>query len=107
MSALRTLLRPSAKLAFRRPYTTTTALRIPYKDDQDRESLRPRSTENTKTGSDQEVAGADPDAAFNPDKTSPEEATRTAKKGGPGNTLEGSGANQELSKPRGGREERK
>src|SRR5687768_4892885 len=101
MSALRSLFRPAASLPLRRPYTTTTALRRPYKDDQDRESLSPRSTENTKTGSDQEVAGADPDAAFNPNKTSPEEATKAADDGAKGNALEGSGANQELSKPRG------
>ncbi|KAH8177188.1 SMP-30/Gluconolaconase/LRE-like region domain-containing protein [Sarocladium implicatum] len=104
MSALRSLIRPtpSLRLSLQRPYHTTRLLRLPYKDDQDRNTLKPRSTENTKSGSDQEVAGADPDAAFNPDKTSPEAAAASSA-GGYGNEdpLEASGANQELSKPRG------
>ncbi|KAL2207762.1 hypothetical protein CC79DRAFT_1333590 [Sarocladium strictum] len=100
MSSLRAFLRPASRLPIVRPYHTTPLLRLPYKDDQDRESLKPRSTENTKTGSDQDVAGADPDAAFNPNKTSPEAAHQAADDNA-GNPLEGSGANQELSKPRG------
>ncbi|KAH8897053.1 hypothetical protein GQ53DRAFT_594790, partial [Thozetella sp. PMI_491] len=69
-----------------------------YKHDKDRESLKPRSSEGTKSATDEEVS-AHKDAAFNPKKTDPAEAKATAGKGGKGNPLEASGANQELSKP--------
>ncbi|KAL3956430.1 hypothetical protein ACCO45_009276 [Purpureocillium lilacinum] len=51
---------------------------LPYKDSQDRETLRPRTAEHTATGRDDDVAGAHPDAAFNPSKTRPETERRTA-----------------------------
>lgn len=70
-----------------------------YKDSQDRESLKPGSTENTKTGRDQDMANENPDAAFNPSKTSPEAAKEAQSSGD--HTLDASGANQEMSKPRG------
>lgn len=79
-----------------RSFHQSPLAKLPYKDSQDRESLRPSATENTKTGRDDDVAGADPDAAFNPNKTRPEEAEAASS-----GTLEGSGANQPLSKPRG------
>ncbi len=66
-----------------------------YKDDQDRQSLKPRRAETTKSGTDDEVA-AQTDAAFNPKKTSPEEAKASA--AGNGNPLDASGANREFSK---------
>lgn len=87
-----------------RPYTTTPLARLPYKNSQDRESLRPGSTEGTKSARDDEVATEHPDAAFNPDKTSPEEAMESSKRNRTPNGrdgLEASGANQEINKPTG------
>ncbi|KAI6377732.1 hypothetical protein MCOR25_002456 [Pyricularia grisea] len=67
------------------------AMRMPYKDDQDRESLKPRAQEYSKSeGGDNETAKTD--AAFNPDKTSPE----TEKKAG-GDNLDASPANKDIS----------
>ncbi|KAJ6442110.1 hypothetical protein O9K51_05663 [Purpureocillium lavendulum] len=88
-------LAPAVACSSRAHHTTPRRL-LPYKDAQDRETLRPRTAEHTSTGRDDDVAGAHPDAAFNPNKTRPETERRRA-----GDTLEGSGANQELSKPRG------
>ncbi|KFH46382.1 hypothetical protein ACRE_028270 [Hapsidospora chrysogenum ATCC 11550] len=90
----------AARLASR-SYHATSALRYPYKDDQDRESLRPGGAHNTNTARDADVA-ANKDAAFNRHKTSPEEELETAGAGPePGNPLEVSGANHEVSKPLG------
>lgn len=76
----------------------------PYKSSQDRESLDPRSQENTRSGRDEDVA-ADSGAAFDPNVTRPETSYRKAEatEGGEGdsNSLNASGANQELSKPMG------
>ncbi|KAH7312393.1 hypothetical protein B0I35DRAFT_480850 [Stachybotrys elegans] len=85
-----------------RAYHSTVPVSQAYKDSQDRNSLRPSSAENTKSGRDDDAA-ANPDAAFNPKKTSPEEAERTANKNSATDTnpLEVSGANQEMSKPTG------
>ncbi|KAF7545321.1 hypothetical protein G7046_g9594 [Stylonectria norvegica] len=71
-SPLRALLQPSSRLtlAALRPYHTSRAL-FAYKDSQDRESLRPSTAENTKSGRDDEAATA---AAFDPSTTSPEAA---------------------------------
>jgi hypothetical protein len=68
----------------------------------DREKLQP-----ARSGTDGGVASSHGDAAFNPDKTSPEAAKQAAganNKGG-GNPLEVSGANQEMSKPQGDKAE--
>jgi hypothetical protein len=104
-SALRLLARPGARaVAFNasRTYHSTVPVRQAYKDSQDRNSLKPSSNENTKFGRDEDAA-ANPDAAFNPNKTSPEEAERTASNNSTtgANPLDASGANQELSKPTG------
>lgn len=82
-----------------RSYHNTPSLRLPYKDDQDRESLKPRSTEGTKSGSDNETAQTD--AAFDGSKTSPEAAHESAERESGGNPLDTSGANQSKSKPLG------
>lgn len=71
----------------------------PYKDDMDRESLKPQRHENTGSGTDDQVA-RNPDAAFNPRKTSPEAARDAAGKsphGNGGSPLEVSGANREAA----------
>ncbi|KAJ4393668.1 hypothetical protein N0V93_002883 [Gnomoniopsis smithogilvyi] len=83
-----------------RSYHNTSPLRLPYKDDQDRQSLKPKSTEGTKSGTDNETAQTD--AAFDGSKTSPEEAHASAEKESDGNALDTSGANQSKSKPLGG-----
>jgi hypothetical protein len=80
-------------------FFTTTSTRFPQKDAQDKDSLAPQSTEYSKSGSDDDAASSD--AAFNPNKTSPEEAEATAEKeaGGKDNSLNTSPANQEVSEP--------
>ncbi|KAM4062968.1 hypothetical protein HRG_010469 [Hirsutella rhossiliensis] len=100
-STLRISSRPLVSLAVRgRTIHSTPRAPRPYKDSQDRESLQPRSAENTKSGRDDELAGYG-DAAFDPHKTKPEPEGRMAGARSDGNPLEASGANQELSKPRG------
>lgn len=89
-------------LSSNRPLHSSRTVHRPYKDDQDRETLKPRSTENTKTGTDGGLA--DSAAAFDPSKTRPESTYKAAEPGhndDTGNPLEASGANQELSKPMG------
>jgi hypothetical protein len=101
LTALNSLTQATAcRSAPRRFYQHTTRLRLPYKDDQDRESLKPRSTEHTKSSTDEDLAAHD-DAAFNPNKTRPETEQDTAAVGADGNPLNASGANQDISKPQG------
>lgn len=91
---------PSSNIHGTRTYHSHRALGMPYKNDQDRQSLKPQSTEGTKSGTDNDAAQTD--AAFDASKTSPEAAhTSAEKESGEGNTLEASGANQERSKPLG------
>lgn len=81
-----------------RPLHTRAALGRPYKDDQDRESLKPKAHEYTGSGTDEQTA-QNPDAAFNPNKTSPEEAKRTAGADNTGrNPLDVSPADHDLAK---------
>lgn len=87
---------PRMAIAPARNYRATSAARLPYKDTQDRESLKPSGTEGSKSGRDSDIATNNPDAAFNPDKTSPEAAKSTS-----GPDIEFSGANQDMSKPQG------
>ncbi|KAF3018443.1 hypothetical protein E8E14_005911 [Neopestalotiopsis sp. 37M] len=54
-----------------RGFQSCRAVRMAYKDDQDRESLKPKAHEYTQSGTDDQAA-ANTDAAFNPNKTSPE-----------------------------------
>lgn len=78
-----------------------------YKDDQDRESVKPRAQEYSKSGSDDATAAHD-DAAFNPDKTSPETEKDTAGQGATaGNPLETSPANKQAASGGSGHEEDK
>ncbi|KAH9884090.1 hypothetical protein F4778DRAFT_764163 [Xylariomycetidae sp. FL2044] len=111
MSALRTLLRaskraslaqaqvqrPAAAAATTRTIHQTALLRSPYKDDQDRNSLKPKSQEYAKGSSDDAVA-ANEDVAFNPNKTDPDVEKDTAAEGNEGNPLESSPANKEFAK---------
>ncbi|KAI0477460.1 hypothetical protein GGR56DRAFT_409997 [Xylariaceae sp. FL0804] len=108
-SVVRTAPVPAPVLAARQQQLHTSAARgLPYKDDQDRESLKPRAHEHTGSGSDEEAA-AHTDAAFNPDKTSPEAAKKTAEQSRSGhqNPLEVSPANRDVAEAGRGKEEDK
>ncbi|KAL1801235.1 hypothetical protein ACET3X_001577 [Alternaria dauci] len=80
-------------------FLSTTPARFAQKDAQDKDSLKPRSTEYSKSGSDDGAAHSD--AAFDPSKTSPEEAEATAGReaGGPENSLNVSPGNKDVSDP--------
>ncbi|KAK8053618.1 hypothetical protein PG996_012919 [Apiospora saccharicola] len=110
-SALRLTSRSSPRTAptamSMRPLSTSAA-RMAYKDDQDRTSVKPRAHEYSGSGTDEQMSD-NPDAAFNPDTTSPEEAMKKAGQGSKkhddadgtgesGNPLGVSPANQEVSK---------
>jgi hypothetical protein len=86
-----------------RPFTTTSPATYPRKHAQDRDSLKPESTEYSKSGTD-DAAAQNPDAAFNPKKTRPEEETAAAGEGGEGNPLDVSPGNEKVSRPRGSEE---
>ncbi|KAH6678836.1 hypothetical protein F5X68DRAFT_263821 [Plectosphaerella plurivora] len=92
----RSMTAPRMVVAPLRSYHITPAVRYAYKDSQDRESLKPSGTENSKSGRDSDIASNNPDAAFNPSKTSPEEAQAAG-----GSDIEFSGVNQDMSKPQG------
>jgi hypothetical protein len=83
-----------------RPLSTSRQL-FAQKDAQDKDSLKPRSTEYSKTGSDDDAASMD--AAFDPSKTSPESEMGSSENesGGASNDpLEVSPGNQDSSKSR-------
>lgn len=84
--------RPLAASHLRRALHMMPPAWRPYKDSQDRQSLQPRSAENTKSARDDDLAGHG-EAAFDPRKTRPESERAAA-----GAPLEATGANQELSK---------
>lgn len=90
-SSLRAVAAPSPSI---RTFRSAAAARSPYKDDQDRNTLKPRSTEGTKSGRDDDVAKNS--EAFDPSRTRPE----TERQGG-GPELDVTGANQDVSKPQG------
>ncbi|ROW08287.1 hypothetical protein VMCG_03171 [Cytospora schulzeri] len=89
----------SPKPSLYSPFHSTSASRFAYKDDQDRESLKPQSTQGSMSGTDQDAA--DSDAAFDPSTTRPETEKDQAQEASGGNPLETSGANQSKSKPLG------
>ncbi|KAF4449699.1 hypothetical protein F53441_7036 [Fusarium austroafricanum] len=105
MSLFRNAIRTTATTIS--PLHTTARMQMPYKHDQDRESLRPVTNENTKSGTDGAVASEHADIAFDPNTTRPEEAAektkkKTKSKGREGeDALHASGANQEISTPMG------
>lgn len=97
--AIQRLTRSSRPATFTSRFLSSTPARFAQKDAQEKDSLVPRSTEYSKSGSDD--AAAHSDAAFNPNKTSPEAAEATAEKeqGGKDNSLNASPGNHEISKP--------
>lgn len=88
---------PTAVASLNRTYHQSGRLAA-YKDDQDRESLKPRPTDGTQSGSVYDVVDKK-DASFNPKNTEPEAERESAARESNGNPLEASGANQELSRP--------
>lgn len=86
-------------LAIHPRFVSTTPIRFAQKDAQDKDSLVPRSTEYSKSGSDD--AAAHSDAAFDPNQTRPEteEATAESEAGGKDNSLNASPGNPDISKP--------
>ena len=86
-----------------RTHHQTAILRQPYKDDQDRESLKPRAQESSKSTSDEDAAHDD--AAFDPNQTKPETAKDKGSQKPDGSPLEVSPANQDVSKPKAGAKE--
>ncbi|KAI1867307.1 hypothetical protein JX265_000856 [Neoarthrinium moseri] len=89
-----------------RPFHSSAVSHRPYKDDQDRESLKPKAHEYTGSGEDDDMA-ANPDAAFNPNKTSPGAAKEAAGHGNDTNPLENSPANKDVAESGRGKEEDK
>ncbi|KAJ9627055.1 hypothetical protein H2203_003515 [Taxawa tesnikishii (nom. ined.)] len=84
---------------------TPTSIRLAQKDAQHKDSLNPRSTEYSKSGSDDDAARVQ-ETAFDSDKTSPEEQMNHAegeasKVGQPTSPLDASPANHDISQPRG------
>lgn len=71
-----------------------------YKDSENRDSIKTGNTEQTKTGRDTDVAESE--SAFDPSRTSPESEKERA-----GKPLDVSGANQNVSKPRGDEKSKK
>lgn len=103
MFARRFLQRTPRAIVSQPRFLSTTAPRFASKDAQDKDSLKPRSNEYSKSGSDDSAAASD--AAFNPNKTSPEAAERTAEAegkedSGESDPLNVSPGNPEVSKPR-------
>jgi len=97
--AIQRLTRTARPSALTPRFLSTTPARFAQKDAQDKDSLNPRSTEYSKSGSDDGAAASD--AAFNPDKTSPEAAEETAEQeaGGKDNTMNVSPGNEKVSEP--------
>lgn len=81
-------------------FRSITTSNSPYKDAQDKDSLKPRSTQNTVSGRDDDLVDH-PKAAFKQSQNAPETEREAAGENANGNPLEASGANQDLSKPQG------
>ncbi|KAI1777145.1 hypothetical protein F4818DRAFT_338246 [Hypoxylon cercidicola] len=87
-----------------RPIHQSAALRA-YKDDMDRESLKPKAHEYTQGGTDEDVASKD--VAFNPNSTDPETERSAAGAESNGNPLNKSPANKSFAEAGRGHEEDK
>ncbi|KAK3316151.1 hypothetical protein B0H66DRAFT_443815, partial [Apodospora peruviana] len=102
-SGSRTTTITSACQLQQRSYTRPTS-RLLYavsnKDDpDDRNTLKPRRSEGTKSGNDDDVAHIN--GAFNPTETKPEDEMNSARDPEGGSVLDASGGNQGFSKPQG------
>ncbi|KAI1632863.1 hypothetical protein F4809DRAFT_645006 [Biscogniauxia mediterranea] len=96
----------SPRLSLSRAMHGSAARARPYKDDMDRESLKPKAHENTQSGTDDSAATMTEDAAFDPSKTSPEaekaSAGESARRRGEVSPLEASPADRDFGGERGG-----
>ncbi|KAI8931572.1 hypothetical protein NX059_011226 [Plenodomus lindquistii] len=94
----RTCRQPTPFVA-RARFLSSSPMRAATKGAEDKDSLKPTSTEYSKSGSDDSAAHSD--AAFNPNTTSPEAAEETAEKeaGGKANSLNASPGNKDISEP--------
>ncbi|KAI9847996.1 MAG: hypothetical protein M1838_000668 [Thelocarpon superellum] len=83
----------------------TSTVRWPRKDSQDKDSINTEATEYSKSSTDDQAA-REGDAAFDPNRTDPQEELEKAGEGhgSDGNPLEVSPANPDVSKPREGTE---
>jgi hypothetical protein len=94
-------IRPSKLIQPR--FLSTTSCSLARKDTQDKDSLKPRSSEYSKSGDDDAAAGAS--SAFDPNTTSPEaEKNSNEQETGGDGALNVSPGNPEVSKPRGDQE---
>lgn len=89
---------PRDRAAAIAPFHRTAAARLPYKDDMDRESLKPKAHENTQSGTDDQVA-QDSDAAFNPNKTDPDSERAAAARENTSQPGEGSPLDESAGNP--------
>jgi hypothetical protein len=80
-------------------FISSTITRSAQKDSQDKDSLKPRSTEYSKSGSDDGAAHSD--TAFDPNQTKPEteEASVESEAGSKDNSLNASPGNPDISQP--------
>ncbi|KAK7750772.1 hypothetical protein SLS62_007324 [Diatrype stigma] len=98
--------------AVRTLHQTAAARYAPYKDDMDRESVKPKAHENTASGTDDEVA--QDSEAFDPDVTDPDAERASAAShqtqqskddGGAASALEGTPANADVADQKTGAKE--
>ncbi|KAF2847457.1 hypothetical protein T440DRAFT_470973 [Plenodomus tracheiphilus IPT5] len=80
-------------------FLSNTPVRAATKGAEDKDTLKPTSTEYSKSGSDDSAAHSD--AAFNPNVTKPEaeEASVEKEAGGKDNSLNASPSNTDISEP--------
>ncbi|KAI1662201.1 hypothetical protein F4813DRAFT_102107 [Daldinia decipiens] len=90
------LMSTTNRLVASRQIHQSSALLMPYKDDMDRESLKPKAHEYTTGGTDGEIASKQ-DAAYNPNKTDPETEVKAAGAESNGNALDSSPANKDFA----------
>ncbi|KAI0594686.1 hypothetical protein F4775DRAFT_605963 [Biscogniauxia sp. FL1348] len=98
---------PTTSRPTNRTIHSTTARGRPYKDDMDRESVKPKAHEYTQSGTDDAAATMTSDAAFDPSQTSPEaekaSAGAAAQRRGEVSPLEASPADRDFGGPGGGK----
>ncbi|KAF2670433.1 hypothetical protein BT63DRAFT_424377 [Microthyrium microscopicum] len=90
---------PGTRIAsVKRQFHETATTKYARKDSQDKDSIKPESSEYAQ-GSSDDVA-AKKDVAFDPNTTDPHQEKKDAGKGEEGNALENSPANSHLGKPK-------
>ncbi|KAG5926547.1 hypothetical protein E4U42_003169 [Claviceps africana] len=84
-----------------RAFHSSRPLQTPYKDAQDRASLKPQSVEQIKSARDDDASDGAPKTAFHRGANDPAHERKQASDEAGGDPLGASGANQALSKPQG------